>query len=100
MPALLEDDMLESPPSRRRFSREEYHRMLDAGYFVNERVERIRGEIVSMSPEGKDHWLTIVLTQEALREAFGSGYFVTANAPFPTPDSDPQPDISVIPGRP
>jgi Uma2 family endonuclease len=42
--------------TRRRFTLDEYHRMIDAGILdEDDRVELIRGEIVQMAPIGSDH---------------------------------------------
>jgi Uma2 family endonuclease len=38
-------------PEPRRFTREEYYRMYDAGLFRDERVELLDGEIIAMSPQ-------------------------------------------------
>jgi hypothetical protein len=37
-------------PEPRRFTREEYDRMHDAGLLRDERVERLDGEIIAMGP--------------------------------------------------
>jgi hypothetical protein len=47
------DMMLGLAAARRRFTRSEYHRMGEVGILTRaERVELIRGEIITMSPHG------------------------------------------------
>jgi Uma2 family endonuclease len=93
-------DMTTVEPIQQSMTREEYFRLAEAGHFSGQRVERIHGVIVTMSPEGKNHWLAVVRIQEMLRATFGAGFFVTGSAPFSVNDSDPEPDVMVVPGAP
>lgn len=82
-----------------RFSREQYYQLETLGYFEGKRVERIRGEIVEMSPIGWLHVVSTTKTAAALSAVFqGIGWLSQGN-PIPTDDSDPQPDVMVVPGR-
>lgn len=84
----------------RRWTREEYDKMIDAGVFADgERLELIDGEILQMMTQGSLHATTIQLVQEALRKAFGAGFDVRTQLPLALdPFSEPEPDISVVPG--
>ncbi len=85
----------------RRWTREEYDRMIAAGLFKpGERLELVDGEIFQMTPQGSAHFTAIQLTDEALRHAFGSGFVVRAQAPLALgPDSEPEPDVAVVTGN-
>jgi len=87
-------------PVPRRFSREEYYRMGEAGIFApDEHVELIQGEILYMAPQGSRHFTSLCATGEALRAAFGVGFDVRPQGPLALdPGSEPEPDIAVLPG--
>lgn len=85
---------------RRRFTPEEYHRMAEIGLFDGERVELIEGEIVQMAPIGPAHGETVTVVAEMLWRLFGEGYRVRVQMPLSLGDSEPQPDIAVVPGKP
>ncbi len=82
-----------------RFSREQYYQLETLGYFEGKRVERIRGEIVEMSPIGWLHVVSTTKTAAVLSAVFQSVGWVSQGNPIPTDDSDPQPDVMVVPGR-
>ena len=86
----------------RRWTRAEYERMIDAGIFDSEeRAELIGGEVLVMTPQKSPHATAVSLTLEALRVAFGSGHHVRAQLPLALdPDSEPEPDVAVVPGSP
>ncbi|MEM7591286.1 MAG: Uma2 family endonuclease [Cyanobacteria bacterium P01_A01_bin.83] len=42
--------------SRKKFTLDEYHRLIDLGFFTeNDKIELIRGEIMEMSPKTTPH---------------------------------------------
>jgi Uma2 family endonuclease len=86
----------------RRWTREEYDRMIAAGMFApGERVELVDGEILQMTPQGSVHATAIRLTEDALRAAFGPGFDVRPQLPLAlSPDSEPEPDLAVVSGNP
>ena len=56
----------------RRWTRQEYDRMIEAGVLTpDDRVELIDGEILAMTPQGSPHATAVLLVQDALRAAFG-----------------------------
>jgi Uma2 family endonuclease len=81
-----------------RFSREQYYQLGKLGYFEGKRVERIRGEIVEMSPIGWNHVISTRLIADLLRVVFHGLAWVNESGPIPTEDSDPQPDVMVVVG--
>ena len=86
----------------RRWSRVEYDQLIEKGVFrPDERLELLAGELVVREPQGTPHAVGITLVQEALRRAFGPGWLVRIQLPLALDDeSEPEPDISVVPGWP
>lgn len=82
-----------------RWAREDYYRLADLGFFRGRRVERIHGAIIEMSPISWPHVVAKTKTADMLRKVFAGVGWVNEQSPFPTGDSDPEPDIAVYPGR-
>jgi Uma2 family endonuclease len=86
---------------RREFSKDEYLRMSAGGFFTDEKVELIAGEIVVMPAQGNRHTAGITLVLRALDRVFRTGYWVRCQGTLDlTPSSMPDPDVAVVPGDP
>ncbi len=81
-----------------RWTREQYHRLGELGFFRDKRVERIRGEVVEMSPVDWPHTIGKQLVGDALRVVFAGTGWVSDQSPLPLDGSDPEPDVAVYPG--
>src|SRR5436305_10724674 len=87
-------------PQLRRFSKAEFYRMADLGWFTGQRAELIGGKIVVLSPQKSAHASTTDRVTELLRHLFGLGYWVRMQLPLNTGKSSlPEPDVSVVAGR-
>jgi Uma2 family endonuclease len=87
-------------PIKRRWSREEYYRMAQAGIFRDQRVELIDGEVLSMAPQGSQHFTAICLAHDALERAYGTGFVVRVQGPLAvSADCEPEPDLAVVRGN-
>ena len=86
----------------RRFTRLEYERMIECGIFTpGDRVELIAGALLVAEPQGSRHSAAIGLVADALRAAFGAGWYVMVQVPLALDeDSEPEPDVAVVPGAP
>ena len=85
----------------RRWTREEYHRLGDAGFFDGERVELLNGEIWTLPPQGTPHFSAIRRSTASMEEVFGTGFEMRQQAPIVLDDSsEPEPDVVVVPGSP
>jgi Uma2 family endonuclease len=88
-------------PKTRRWTKAEYHHMRDLGFFDRQRVELIRGRIVQMPAMKNLHVAAVTLVEDALRGAFGPGYWIRIQAPLDLPGaSEPEPDLAVVRGGP
>src|SRR5437764_11887880 len=87
-------------PKARRWTRDEFYWMAEAGLFNGQRAELIEGEIMVLSPQNWPHAVTVDRMAEVLRTAFGDQFWVRAQLPINLSlFSDPEPDISVVAGR-
>ncbi len=81
--------------TRRRFTADEYRRMVDAGILTaDDRVELIDGEIVEMSPMGPPHTMCQILLTCRLLAQIGDRALALVQGPLPVgPRHEFQPDI-------
>ena len=68
-------------PRSRRWSRSEYYRMAELGWFRGQRVELLAGEVVKMPPQRDTHVIGVSLTAKALAAAFGPAFWVRVASP-------------------
>lgn len=82
----------------RRIALAEYERMVELGFFENERVELIRGVIVGMSPQGPLHSSPLEKLTSLLVLALVGRAKVRCQMPLRGPgDSMPEPDLAIVP---
>jgi Uma2 family endonuclease len=84
----------------RRWTREEYERLVEQGFFDEERLELVDGVILEMSPQSGRHAKGVLLVQSALSALFSEGFHIRVQMPLALGfDSEPEPDLAVIPGE-
>lgn len=92
--------VITADPQTRRWTREEFYRLADNGYFQGQRAELIEGQIMVLSPQKWLHASTVDRGHEVLRRYFGASFWVRAQLPVSlSVFSDPEPDISVVAGQ-
>ena len=90
-PALLE------PGRFRGLRRDEYERLAELGAFDHEKVELLRGVVVSVSPQGPPHAWLVARINEVLVLALRGGHTVRPQLPMAAADdSMPEPDLAVV----
>ncbi|HYO16806.1 MAG TPA: Uma2 family endonuclease [Thermoanaerobaculia bacterium] len=82
-----------------RLSREEYERLVSAGFFPpGARIELIEGVLYDMPPQDSPHVTGLHLALAALRTVFPTSY-IRIQSPLAVDDSsEPEPDLAVVPG--
>jgi Uma2 family endonuclease len=69
--------------------------------FEGKRALLIDGAIVEQGPMNPPHAITLGLVEEAIRTAFGTGWWLRNQSPLVLGlSTDPVPDLAVVPGRP
>ncbi len=63
-------------PAPWRWSRTDYYRLADLGFFRGKRVELIDGGVIEMSPMGTPHCTSVSLALHAVGDAFSPGHHV------------------------
>ncbi len=95
------NDPRPAEPRPHRWTREQFYQMLDLGWFIEQRVELIDGEVIDMPAQKNPHALGITLTADALRQVFGPNYWVRVQMTLDLPSiSSPDPDLAVVAGAP
>lgn len=86
-------------PRTKRWTREEYYRLAQDGWFRGQRVQLIQGEIIQMPPQGHEHAVSIMRITRWLHQVCGNSLLVRCQMPLNAlEDSEPEPDLAVIPG--
>ncbi len=95
------DYMATTDPQVKHWTRDDFYRMAEAGLLVDQRVELIEGEILTISPMNPAHAASLQLVAKALEQAFGVEHCVRVQLPLHVDDcSEPEPDLAVVPGTP
>jgi Uma2 family endonuclease len=94
-------DPVTAEPRPHRWTREEFYQMLDLGWFQDQRVELLDGEVIDMPAQKNFHALSISLTGTALQQVFGATCWVRIQMTLDlSPLSAPDPDLAVVQGLP
>ncbi len=89
----------ESAPHPVKWTREQYYRMGELGWFEDKRVELLEGEIVEMSPIGTVHAAVVVIVQQTLQKVFVGDCHIRSQAPISILErSEPEPNVAVVSG--
>ena len=85
----------------KKWTRDEWHRLIELGVLDDLRVELLDGDIVEMSPQSEIHAGTVRIAAKTLDSVFGADYTVSTQLPLALGGDDlsePEPDITVTRG--
>ncbi|MBA4105855.1 MAG: hypothetical protein C0485_08865 [Pirellula sp.] len=100
-PALELPPVRNAEPTRKRWTRAEYYRLEEQGWFREQRVELIDGEIILSARLLPQHAVAIELVRLALLQLFPNGYWVRQRFALVCDDySELEPDIALVHGEP
>ena len=84
--------------AQRPLRRTEYDQLVREGFFVDDKIELLRGRMVPMSPQGTGHAETLRRLNRLLNAALLERADIQVQSPIAASDeSEPEPDIAVIP---
>jgi Uma2 family endonuclease len=82
----------------RPLKRREFDRLVELGFFEDENIELLNGMLVAVSPPGAEHSQAIRRLNELFVRGVGDRAAVQCQLPIgASDDSEPQPDIAVVP---
>ena len=83
----------------RRLSHDEYYTLADAGFFDEQNVELLDGEVWRLPPQTPLHVYCIHQGIDVLKAAFETGFDFRQRGPLVVSEfTEPEPDILVVPG--
>ena len=83
-----------------RLSVGQYERMIDAGILTDDDpVELLEGCLIKKTPKKPPHTLTTQLAREEIERLLPAGWYVNAQEPIVTDDSEPEPGLSIVRGE-
>ena len=88
-------------PQPKRWTVKDFHQLRGMPWFESRRMILVQGEILEMPSPNPPHDAALGLTDQALRAAFGSGFWVRGQMALVLGQTtDPVPDLAVVPGSP
>lgn len=93
---MFDPGLLDPSERIRKLSRHEFEQLVALGAFEDERVELLRGTLVTMSPQGGPHAAVASWLAQVLIRSLDETYDVRTHSAFAaSDDSEPEPDVSV-----
>lgn len=91
----------QTPLTARRWTRLEYERLVELGFFEGEPLELVGGQLVVAEPQYPYHASGVTRVDYAVRAILPPGWIVRLQAPVALDDeSEPEPDLVVVAGDP
>lgn len=82
------------------WTRDEYYKMAEIGFFDGKRVELIEGEVFEITPMKSPHATSLSLVAELLKQAFSEEFTIRSQFPITfSATNEPEPDVAVVKGK-
>lgn len=82
------------------WTRDEYYKMAELGFFDGKRVELIEGEIIEMTPMKTLHATALALVVELLGSFLSKEFIIRSQLPMTFGKiNEPEPDVAVVKGK-
>ena len=83
----------------RRWTKEEYYRLGELGFFDGQRVELIEGRLMVHSPQKSLHAVVVDAVDDVLGRLFGTNYLARCQLPLDLGQVlEPEPDVAIVLG--
>jgi Uma2 family endonuclease len=89
-------DATDAAPAPYRFTVVQYHRMIDAGFFVDVRCELLEGLVVEKVTHNPPHSAAITALQRRLSRHLGDEWLLRIQCAITLADSEPEPDLAIV----
>ena len=87
------------PQNLKRWTVQDYHRISELGFLIDDRTELIDGQITIMAAKGTPHVTSLHLLANALRDRLGDLALVRTQDPIHLDDfSELEPDLAIVQG--
>jgi len=86
-------------PRTKRWSKADFYRLGDLGFFRDQKAELLEGVIMVASPQIPPHFTVLNRAADRLALVFSTGFHVRRQGPVDLgPHSEPEPDVAVVAG--
>ena len=101
VPSAIRLSPVPAAPRRKRWTVAEFHQLQALPCYENRKMILVAGEIIDLPNPNAPHDQGVGLTEEALRTAFGRGFWVRGQmALILNQTTDPVPDVAIVAGSP
>lgn len=97
MATVARSPVQQDEPRARRWTKEEYYRMGELGWFNGQKAELLEGEVVVTSPQGPLHFSSLERVARVLGVLLPAQYAVRSQGPLDLGlHTEPEPDVAVV----
>lgn len=95
----LEEESVKEP-SIKKWTKSEYYRLADLGFFDEKKVELIEGDIIEMAAMNSPHISCVLIVDEVLRGIIANNFHIRTQGTLDFgKTSQPEPDVAIVKGK-